>query len=190
MVPGRDGYHISGFGGSFTYDTRNNAFSPDQGEMLQFYFNRFAHYFGSDYDYTNFVLDLRKFIMIYRHEVLAIQAYGFFNAGETPLRSLALLGGANFMRGYYQGRYRDKNLGIVQSEYRIPLFWRFGATVFGDLGNVAPNLAGINFQGIKYSYGGGIRFALNPTEKLNLRLDYGIGEGKSNGFYFQLGEAF
>ena len=39
-------------------------------------------------------------------------------------------------------------------------------------------------------YGGGLRIALNQTERLNLRLDYGIGAGKSNGFYLQLGEAF
>ncbi len=189
-IVGRNGYHVSGLGFSFTYDTRNNAFAPDHGMMLQFYFNHFAHYFGSDYKYTNFVLDARKFIKTYNQQVLAIQAYAFFNAGEVPLRSLALLGGANKMRGYYEGRYRDKNLVVVQAEYRVPLFWRIGAVAFGDIGNVGSDLSEINFHYIKYSYGGGLRVALNQTEKLNLRLDYGLGAGKSNGFYLQLGEAF
>jgi len=190
-IAGREGYHVSGLGLSVTYDSRNNAFSPDQGMMMQFSFNHFFPSLGSDYQYTNFIIDLRKFIRVRRREVLALQAYGFFNEGEVPLRSLAYLGGANSLRGYYEGRYRDKNMAALQAEYRVPLFWRMGAVAFGDIGNIGARLSDLTFQGMKYSYGGGLRVALNRTEKLNLRLDYGIGQGKhNNGFYLQLGEAF
>ena len=189
-IVGRNGYHVSGLGLSFTYDTRNNAFSPDRGEMLQFYFNHFANYFGSDYQYTNFVIDTRKFFRTFKDQVLAFQAYGFFNTGEVPIRSMGLLGGASKMRGYYEGRFRDKNLAIFQTEYRMPIFWRLGAVVFGDLGNVAGSLSSFNLDNIKFSYGAGLRVALNKTEKLNLRLDYGFASGSSSGFYLQLGEAF
>ena len=188
-ILGRDGYHISGLGLSFTYDTRNNAFSPDHGSMLQFYFDHFAPVLGSDYQYTNYVLDFRRFFRIHDGQVLALQAYGTFNAGEVPLRSLASLGGANSMRGYYAGRYRDKNGAVLQAEYRIPLFWRLGAVGFGGMGNVGPRLDDINFEQLKWSYGGGLRLALNKKERLNLRLDYGLA-GHSQGFYLQLGEAF
>jgi len=188
-IVGRDGYHVSGLGFSITYDTRNNAFSPDKGTMLQFYFDHFMPLLGSDYRYTNYVLDLRRFIRVYKDQVLALQAYGFFNGGAVPLRSLAYLGGANSMRGYYAGRYRDKNEGVLQAEYRVPLFWRFGAVGFAGLGNVGPELQNVNFNDVKLSYGGGLRVALNKSEKLNLRLDYGLGK-HSQGFYLQLGEAF
>lgn len=189
-VLGRQGYHISGLGLSLTYDTRNNAFAPDKGAMFQFYFDEFAPIFGSNYLYTSYVLDLRRFIRTYKGQVLALQVLGNFNSGEVPLRSLAALGGSNTMRGYYAGRYRDKNAGVLQVEYRVPLLWRFGAVGFADMGNVGPELKDVNFQHFKYSYGGGLRVALNQTEKLNLRLDYGLAKGGSNGFYLQLGEAF
>lgn len=189
-VTGRDGYHVSGFGLSLTYDTRNNAFAPDKGMMAQFYFDHFAPFFGSDYQYTNYVIDVRRFVRIFKHQVLALQAFGSFNAGDVPLRSLAYLGGANWMRGYYAGRYRDKNAAAIQAEYRIPLFWRIGAVGFADAGNVGPELKDIDFHHVKYSYGGGLRVALDQKEKLNLRLDYGIAKGSSQGFYLQLGEAF
>lgn len=189
-ISGRKGYHVSGLGLSFTYDTRNNAFSPDRGMMLQFWFNQFDQILGSDYQYTNFVLDLRRFIPIHRRQVLALQAYGFFNKGDVPLRSLAYLGGASSMRGYYEGRYRDKNQVTLQGEYRVHLFARFGAVAFGDIGNVGSHLKELNFQYLKYSYGGGLRIALSKSEKLNLRLDYGISGESSSGFYLQLGEAF
>lgn len=191
-VLGRYGYHVSGLGFSITYDTRNNAFSPDHGMMLQFYFDHFTRPLGSDYQYTNYVIDLRRFFRIHRNQVLALQAYGTFNAGEVPLRSLAFLGGANSMRGYYAGRFRGKNAGVLQAEYRVPLFWRVGAVGFGGLGNVGLRLSDVNFEDLKWSYGGGLRVALNKKEKLNLRLDYGLGGFKSasQGFYLQLGEAF
>lgn len=189
-VFGRYGYHVSGFGLSLTYDTRNNAFAPDKGIMAQVYFDHFAPVFGSNYQYTNYVIDLRRFQLIYKQQVLALQVFGSFNAGEVPLRSLSFLGGANTMRGYYAGRFRDKNAAVIQAEYRIPLFWRIGAVGFGDIGNVGPDLDYINFRHFKYSYGGGLRVALNQKEKLNLRLDYGIAKGSSQGFYLQLGEAF
>jgi outer membrane protein assembly factor BamA len=188
-IAGRTDYHVSGLGLSITYDTRNNAFSPDHGSMLQFYFSHFNNFFGSDYKYTNFVLDLRRFIKIYKQQVLALQAFGFFNSGDVPLRSLAALGGSNIMRGYYSGRYRDKDQAVIQAEYRLPIIGRLGAVGFVGVGNVGKDFSDINFSYLKYSYGGGLRIALNKSERLNLRLDYGIGQ-KSSGFYFQLGEAF
>jgi outer membrane protein assembly factor BamA len=189
-ILGRKGYHVSGLGLSLTYDNRNNAFSPDRGVLMEFSFNHFAPFFASNYTYTNFVLDLRKFIAIYKQQVLAFQAYVFLNAGDVPLRSLASLGGANEMRGYYAGRYRDKDMYIFQGEYRMPLFWRIGLAGFGGIGNVADDLSGMNFKELKYSCGLGLRFAINKAEKLNFRLDYGVGGGQSSGFYLQLGEAF
>jgi hypothetical protein len=189
-VLGRDGYHVSGIGLSITYDTRNNAFAPDKGAMLQFYFDEFAPVLASSYSYTSFVIDIRRYVRVYKGQVLALQVLGNFNMGQVPLRSLAYLGGASEMRGYYLGRFRDKNAGILQSEYRVPLFWRLGAVGFADMGNVGETIGDVNLRHFKYSYGGGLRVALNRSEKLNLRLDYGQAKGASNGFYLQLGEAF
>jgi len=60
---------------------------------------------------------------------------------------------------------------------------------FGNFGDVSNNL-GYNFKDLKYSFGAGLRYAINKSEKLNIRLDYGMGPGKNQGFYFELGEAF
>jgi len=186
---GRHGYHISGLGLSFTYDTRNNAFSPSKGTMMQFWFDHFMRWMGSDYQYTSYNVDIRRFIRIYRDQILALQAFGQFTAGDVPLRSLAALGGANNMRGYYAGRFRDKSQGVLQAEYRVPIVGRLGAVGFAGIGNVGAQLKEIDLQCLKYSYGGGLRIALNKTEKLNLRRDYRLRQ-HSQGFYLQLGEAF
>lgn len=190
-IPGRHGYQVSGLGASLTYDTRTDAFAPDKGVFLQGSFNHFANFFGSDFTYTNYIIDTRGFIKIYKKQVLALQAYAFLNNGNVPLRSLASFGSANSMRGYYAGRYRDKDQVVLQAEYRVPVYKRLGAVAFGGVGNVSNNCDYLGTKALKYSYGGGLRIALTKSEKLNLRLDYGISRGaKSQGFYFQLGEAF
>jgi hypothetical protein len=67
---------------------------------------------------------------------------------------------------------------------------RFGAVAFGNFGDVGHNITDFSFNDLKYTYGAGIRYAINKSERLNLRVDYGIGPGNNRGFYFQLGEAF
>lgn len=190
QVPGRFPYHISGAGLSLTYDSRNNAFTPSAGTLAQVYFEHCAPYVGSQFTYTNYVVDLRTFRRITGRHILAMQAFGFFGAGEVPLRSFATFGGSNNMRGYYDGRYRDKTQVVLQAEYRLPLFWRIGAVGFGSIGNVAGQPGTSLVEHVKWAYGAGLRFALKPSEGLNLRIDYGIGQGTSRGLYFQIGEAF
>ncbi len=191
QIVGRKGYKISGLGLSLTYDDRNNAFSPDKGSFAQLYFNHFAPIFGSDYLYTNIVVDLRKYFALNKKNVLALQAYSFSNIGkDVPLRSLATLGGMSSMRGYYDGRYRDRQQLVFQAELRHYIYKRFGAVAFGNFGDVGHTISDFSFNELKYTYGAGLRFAINKSEKLNLRLDYGIGPGKNHGLYFELGEAF
>lgn len=190
QVLGRKGYHVAGLGGSLTYDRRNNAFAPGRGFFGQFSFNHFDKFWGSDYEYTNYVVDLRKYIPVTKNQVLALQLFSFNNSGDVPLRSLASFGGANHMRGYYDGRYKDLDLLVFQGEYRFPVYKRFGAVVFGGTGTVASRFSDYSLNGLKYSYGAGLRFAVDQKEKLNIRVDYGIGQGSNNGLYLQLGEAF
>lgn len=191
QVEGRFGYRVSGLGSSITYDKRDNAFSPERGFFGQLFVNHFDNYLGSDFNYTNIVVDLRKYLPITKKSVLAFQFFSFSNTGhEVPVRSLASFGGANRMRGYYDGRYKDLDQMLVQGEYRFPLVWKLSAVAFAGTGSVAPNFKAYALNDLKYSYGAGLRIPLDRKERLNMRLDYGIGQGKNNGFYLQLGEAF
>ena len=189
-IAGKEGYAVSGMGLSFTYDNRNDAFSPDKGNFIQANFTTYTNLLGSKYNFTNYVLDARKFLRMYKHQVLALQAYWSLNEGKNvPIRSLVSLGGNNSMRGYYAGRFRDNNLYVLQSEYRMPVYKRWGVAAFASMGNVSKDISDMTLH-CKYTWGGGIRFALNKNEKLNIRLDYGFSNDHTSGLYFQLGEAF
>ena len=92
------------------------------------------------------------------------------------------------MRGYYEGRYRDKDMIAFQMEYRLPVWWRFGLVGFVGFGGVADKIKKFKLKKFKYSIGWGIRYLLIRNEKINVRLDFGYGES-SSGTYITIGEA-
>ncbi|HVU98586.1 MAG TPA: BamA/TamA family outer membrane protein [Puia sp.] len=188
-IPGRHGGNTSGIGPILSWDTRNNAYSPDRGAFAEIQFEYFDQHLGSDFNFRLLSVDLRKFIHLSDKEVFALQGLGGFTFGETPFRKLEELGGADMMRGYYGGRFTDKCLMAYQAEYRRFLFWRLGAVAFASTGEVASTPRKFELDGFHFAYGGGVRFALSKEEKLNLRVDYGIAK-HSNAFTVQLREAF
>lgn len=190
-VAGKGGYLISGVGGSLSFDNRNNAFAPDKGFYMQLFWNHFDKFWGSDFNYNNLVTDIRTYLPVARRSVLALQWVNFMNFGDAvPLRSLANFGGASKMRGYYEGRFRDRNQMFLQGEFRYPIYRFIQGVCFAGMGSVAPAIRDYAWQEMKYSAGAGLRFMLSKKEKLSLRVDYGIGLGRNRGLYIQLGEAF
>jgi Omp85 superfamily domain len=189
-VDGRKGSLISGIGFVALLDTRNNTFSPNKGFYFSYTLNDFRPRVGSDFSYTNHFVDIRKYVSVGKDQVLAFQLINNFNDGQVPIRSLANIGSSSMLRGYYEGRYTDKNLFGIQTEYRFPLKGRFGMVAFAAMGRVGPTVPDVySFQHLKASFGTGLRYAIDKKEKLNLRLDFGVGNN-SNGFYFNLTEAF
>lgn len=190
-IAGRNGYKSSALALSFTHDNRNHAFTPNKGFFFQTFLYNYNKVFGSTFNFTSLSIDVRKYLQILPQQILAFQLLTLQNFGnQIPLRNLATLGGAGNMRGYYAGRFRDNDNFLLQGEYRIDIYKRWGGTLFGSVGNVGKNYTDIFSNTFKYAYGGGIRFALNKTERLNLRIDYGIGAKGNSGLYFQIGEAF
>jgi len=191
-IPGSEGGTVSGLGVSIKRDTRNSVFYPSSGSIYCLSMLVFAESIGSDFNFTRSRIDIRRYHELSESHILAVQAFASVLGGTVPFQRLSLLGQTgerNLMRGYYQGRYRDKNMICVQIEYRALLWWRIGAAAFAGAGDVAGGLGEFDVDRLKYSYGGGLRFQLDKREKINLRLDLGFGEGVS-GLYFAIGEAF
>lgn len=188
-IAGRHGGNTSGIGPILSWDTRNNAYSPDKGGFAEIQYVYFPSALGSDFNFTVLSIDLRKFFKLSSKSVIAVQGLGGLTFGNTPFRKLEELGGTDMMRGYYGGRYTDKCLMAYQAEYRRFLFWRIGIVAFAATGEVASTPSRFELDGLHYTGGGGVRFALSKEEKLNLRIDYGVAK-HSNAFTVQLREAF
>jgi outer membrane protein assembly factor BamA len=188
-IPGSEPSSISGFSLVMIWDSRDNLFAPYHGSYWEASAAIFRKGIGSDYNFERYNLNLRSYIPTFPRHVLALQLYGNFINGEAPFQILSYLGGQNFMRGYYMGRFRDKHAVILQSEYRLPVWWRFGGAAFASVGDVVPKLDQFKLSNLKVTYGVGIRFAVDPKERLNLRLDFAWADDTA-GFYFTFIEAF
>jgi outer membrane protein assembly factor BamA len=189
-IPGSAGGTVSGLGYFMTYDSRDSIFFPTAGSFHQFSAMAFGQALGSDFAFKRFYFDLRKYVRFSYAHCLAFQTRLLFQTGNPPFWRMGLLGGEESMRGYYLGRYRDKNMITLQAEYRwVPVFWRIGLAVFAGLGDVAATPGRFDLGRFKYTCGLGLRFVIDPKQRLHLRLDFGFGKGTS-GVYFTAGEAF
>lgn len=184
-IAGSEGQRISGLGIGLSFDTRNNIFQPERGVLHQAQLMSYQSFLGSDFIFSQYQLDLRKYVKTYESQVLAVQAWYSLTAGRPPFQQLSLLGGSDIMRGYFEGRYRDRHAMVYQVEYRIPVYRKLGVVLFGSTGQVAGQLSSFTISGFKY--GGGLGFRYRLTEDgLNIRLDLAYGDQAA--FYFGLNE--
>jgi hypothetical protein len=189
---GAIGSNNLGIGLGLLYNNIHNAMNPREGLYSEWAFMNYNTALGSDYNMTTYVIDNRIYQPVKENTVFAAQLYGQFTSGNAPFNMLALMGGESLMRGYYLGRYRDKNLLAGQVEYRILPFEfseRWGASVFLAAGQVYGDDYGFNWDQFLPTGGAGIRYLIFPEKDIYTRIDLSFTE-EGRGVYFFIGEAF
>jgi hypothetical protein len=197
----RGGGTSSGVGPALLYDGRDNVLATYRGSFVDAHLLFNGSALGSDYAFNRYQLDARHFTPLFgtTNTILALQFLGQYHSGRVPFRELggmgATLGGslynnAYLMRGIYEGRFRDRQLSTLQAEVRQKLIWRFDLAGFLSLGQVGAKLSDYSFDDTKLAGGAGLRFRFNRRDRLNIRLDYGVGSGGNSGIIFAVGEAF
>ncbi|MGA0197158.1 MAG: BamA/TamA family outer membrane protein [Schleiferiaceae bacterium] len=189
---GAMGSNNLGIGLGLLYNNIHNAMNPREGLYSEWAFMNYNTAAGSDYNMTTYVIDNRIYRPVKENTVFAAQVYGQFTSGNAPFNMLALMGGESLLRGYYLGRYRDKNLVAGQVEYRIlpfELSKRWGASVFLAAGQVYGDEYGFNWDQFLPTGGAGIRYLIFPEKDIYTRIDVSFTE-EGRGVYFFIGEAF
>ncbi len=184
-------------------DTRDNLLCTKTGWPSEFTLTIYNDFLNSDFEFTKLSVDSRIFFDINSKHILGGQLYIEQNWGSPSFETLALMGGPLLMRGNFEGRFRDNAMWATQWEYRVPFgrdsyidenrdigFWsRFGAVGFVGVGSVLDDLANQTFSSLKLTGGVGLRFLLFPEERINIRIDAGIGTQKP-AFYIFVRESF
>lgn len=192
-VFGTEGGLNVALGPTVQIDTRDNILYPSTGIYARAEINVFSESLAGDFNYVNYLLDFRKYVSVKNEKnILAFQAVSNFTSGsKVPFYKLQKVGGDSRLRGIENANlYLDKQSFWMQAEYRRKLFWRLGGVAFAGFGDVAPSLGNYRFDELKYVVGLGGRFQALKHEKLNLRLDAGIGRGGQYAFYLSVKEAF
>ena len=181
-----------GIGLGLLYNNIHNAMNPREGLYSEWAFMNYRTSMGSDFDFSSYIIDNRIYLPIKENTVFAAQVYGQFTRGDAPFNMLALMGGESLMRGYYLGRYRDKNLLAGQVEYRILPFSfskRWGASVFLAAGQVYGDDYGFEWDAFLPTGGAGVRYLIFPDKDIYTRIDISYTR-EGSGVYFFIGEAF
>jgi outer membrane protein assembly factor BamA len=186
---GAEGAVISGLGGLLRWDSRGHAFTPRSGGLVTLSPRLYRRELGGQYDFTRLLLEASWFFSLGGEHVLGVDGRVDLRGGEPPFTYLSGAGGSHLLRGMLEGRFRDRHFAGAQVEYRSPLWWRLGGAAFVGLGRVAGRLDEFRPSGLKYSVGGGVRFAIQEDERITIRLDYGRSADDS-GFYLAMLEAF
>jgi len=185
----------SGIGFIFRYDSRDIPVNAYSGLLFDFRTTFYSTKFGGDNNYQIFLVDYRQYITFKRiKQVFAWQVKGRFSMGDIPYGEMSQLGTPWDLRGYYWGRYRDKDMAFFLGEYRHTFKKRSGKpskhgfVLWAAGGKIFNTLKGIN-KNNKWLPNIGVGYRLEIQPRMNLRLDFGIGR-ESNGIYFNFNEAF
>jgi hypothetical protein len=194
-LEGRHGGTTIYAGPTLIFDSRNNNTYTTKGAVITSYFDLMKG-IGSNSGYSGGLLNIEyaQFFPLSKRLVLGFNAQEQSLTGsQSPFYLMPALGSDEMMRGYYNGRFRDRNLIVAQTELRYRLSTRFGIVGFVGTGQVWNRT--FSFDELKPNYGGGLRYFFDTEKGLSIRVDYGVGEKRANekrlsGVYIGLGEAF
>tara|TARA_B100001109_G_C18864259_1_gene475997 strand:+ start:4808 stop:5926 length:1119 start_codon:yes stop_codon:yes gene_type:complete len=190
LVNGANGGVISSLGLIGILDKRDHINYPEKGSILEIAAIPNSNLLGSDFNFIKYSVDYSKYLK-YKDIITAINLYGVSISGSPPFNEQAFIGGRSKMRGFYEGRYRERNLVMGQLELRKWIGWKLGLVAFSGHGMLSHDLGNMSLSNLKNTYGIGIRYRLNEEDKINIRLDYGRSfDGESSAVYLVVGEAF
>ncbi|MBP2831112.1 BamA/TamA family outer membrane protein [Aquimarina sp. U1-2] len=189
---GFDGSTSMGAEVAALYDSRDVILNAQKGWYMEFTHGEYFEILGGTHTFNLTRLDLRHFFKISErnNDVLAFQFVGRTVRDDQPFSEYSFFGSSEIMRGYQEGRFVDRDLLATQVEYRKRFGQsRWGAVAFVGAGDVYSNIDTFKFKNLKPNYGAGLRWMLDKSEHLNIRLDWGFGNGTNN-LYLGIAEAF
>ena len=114
-ISGTEGGIITGLGLIYQYDTRDHINYPTKGTFFEGVLYSSENWMGSDYRHQRVYLDYRRYLKIKGNHILALNAYGRMNFGNTPFDDLALFGGSKSCLLYTSPSPRDATLSRMPS---------------------------------------------------------------------------
>ena len=189
-VIGGEGGRSAGVNFFYIFDNRENRYTPSNGGYVEIKTKINGQALGSDFQYTDFSIDARKYFKVFNNHVIAVQGFWGTQSGSIPYFDLYKLGGDSQMRGYYLGAIRDENIVTSQVEYRLPIWSIFGMTGWIGQGKVYSNEEKFNLKNLWGSYGLGLRVMVDSKSQTNLRFDVGFNGYGGHAFIINFSEAF
>lgn len=179
--------HNTSVGFTVYYDTRDFAPNPYKGIYAKFEQEFSPEFLGNDNTLYKSDFKISAYKKVWKGGILAGEFHTQINDGDLHWSMMAKMGEGGNMRGYYDGRYRDKNILDAQIELRQHIYRRNGIAVWVGAANVFPSFKKLEANQTLPNFGVGYRWEFK--KRVNVRLDMGFGRDGS-GFMFNINEAF
>ena len=175
-------------------DTRQEAYLPRNAVYLGAAYDR-LDILDSERHYNRFSADIRGYVGLIGHTILASQFVYKGADGRLPDYERLWLGGAETLRGYSTAEFIGDNLATGSVEFRWPLrppvqVGQFGLDLFVDTGAVYDHGQSLRDATFYTGVGGGVFFfALGFGLKVDV--GYGLdGEEVGGGWHFHFSTKF
>jgi hypothetical protein len=174
-------------------NNRSPRGNPRRGGQYTLTLQGFDDRSGDLGDFTRVEADLQQYLPLLKdRRVLALRAMLSSSdsdpGGYVPFYLQRTLGGPDDLRGFRRFRFRDKNLLLLQAEYRWEIFTAVDGAIFYDAGNVASTFGELSLRHLESDYGIGFRFGTRNGVFLRIEGAFGSSGGKH--FVWTFGHVF
>lgn len=184
-----DTQKLNNAGFNLLWDSRDNVNYPTEGFQVLMNNRFYASWMGNDSSFTKVELTYNQYLNFNsERKVLLIRYFSKMSFGEVPFQGQNTVR-ADDIRGYSQGKYRDKQIYTVQAEYRHRFKNRWGFVAFAGVAAAVPEFKGLFNTTYLPGAGAGVRFLLIKKMGINIGIDVGVGRDDWS-LTFRVGEAF
>jgi len=173
-------------------DYRDSKFNPRAGGYYHAEWTSFDDRKLGQFGFNRFEGEIRQYIPFFnRRRVIAFRAKTSMvgaDAGQrVPFFLQPTLGGSEDLRGFREFRFQDRNMMVMNLEYRWEAFSGLDMAVFGDAGKVFNRRADLDLSDLEASWGFGARF--NSANGVFLRIDTGFSH-EGHRIFYKFGHSF
>ncbi len=176
---------VGGITPSFSYDSRDNIFTPSQGQYLNLSAGLFSRALGSDTDFQRVNLTGIHYLPLNSNLTLGLLGSATFSFGDVPfyLRPFIL------MRGVAAMKYQGESSAQIEAELRWQFWQRFSLVGFAGAGSSWNDFEYFENRQNVTTGGFGFRYELARKYGMHMGLDIAYGpDGPA--YYIQFGSAW
>jgi len=155
-------------------DWRQSPFYTRRGGLYRVDFANYTQSGSDSFSFRQLDLELQQYVPLLRENwVLVFRGLSSMTMtngdSQVPYFMMPYLGSGETLRGYQNRRFRDRNMLLLQAEYRWTPSHFIDVALFADAGKVAARRGDLNFDALHTDGGIGIRF--HGPKFMALRID-------------------
>lgn len=164
------------------HDARDFAGAPWYGDYEAIAVGVSHPYIGSSFSFFSLDVDIRYFVSIAHHHVLAGRLLLKNTFGDPPFYAAPSFGGTLVGRGFQPNRFVGAIGAFAQLEYRFPIWSIIGGDLFLDVGQVCGGYGQLRLDGFHPCGGAGLRFAFSERSILSVDVAFNGEPLSAEGF--------